>query len=44
MDENKQLDMFIEEKTEPNIVYYNGEGEPLPWEIEQAIKEGYKPK
>lgn len=44
MEKSKQLGLFIEEKIEPNKVYYNGLGEPLPWEIEQAIREGYKPK
>lgn len=44
MEKSKQLGLFIEEKVEPNKVYYNRQGEPLPWELEQAIKEGYKPK
>lgn len=44
MEKSKQLELFIEENEEKNIIYYNGMGEPLPWELEQAIKEGHKPK
>lgn len=48
MKKSAQLQLFIEEKIETKVysnkVYYNSEGIPLPWELERAIKEGYKPK
>lgn len=44
MEKPKQLDIFTIEEQEINVVYYNGLGEPLPWELEQAIREGYMPK
>ncbi len=38
---SEQLSLLSEEPKVESSVYYNGLGEPLPWEEEQAKSEGW---
>lgn len=44
MKKTEQLQIDFNKEEPVNKVYYNGLGDPLPWEEEQARLEGWKPK